>query len=129
MAMQGPFADEYWRAMETEMETLEVEMQSWELVRRTSEMNVLPSTWAFKCKRRPDGLVKKFKARFCVRGDRQKEGVDFFETYSPVVQWILIRVMMILAAKLNLKSAQCDITAAFLHAKLPVDEHIYVHQA
>ena len=36
---------------------------------------------------------------------------------------------MILAAKLNLKSAQCDITAAFLHAKLPEDEHIYVHQA
>ena len=48
--MQGPFADEYWRAMATEMETLEVEMQSWEVVRRTSEMNVFPSTWAFKCK-------------------------------------------------------------------------------
>ena len=86
MAMQGPFADEYWCAMETEMETLEVEMQSCELMRRTSKMNVLPSTWAFKCKRRPDGLVKKFKARFCVRGNHQKEGVDFFETYSPVAQ-------------------------------------------
>jgi len=91
-------------------------------------MNVLPSTWAFKCKRRPDGQAKKFKARFCARGDRQIEGVDYFETYSPVAQWTSIRAMMILASKLNLVSAQYDITAAFLHAKVPAHEKIYVHQ-
>ena len=71
--------------MKMELNTLENEMESWELVPRTSEMHVLPSTWAFKIKRFPDGLVKKFKARFCVWGDRQKEGVDYFETWSPVL--------------------------------------------
>eukprot|EP00804_Cyclotella_cryptica_P006884 CCRYP_020802-RA/>CCRYP_020802-RA protein AED:0.48 eAED:0.48 QI:0/0/0/1/0/0/2/0/93 len=37
-------------------------------------MHVLPSTWAFRLKRFPNGLAKKFKARFCIRGDRQIEG-------------------------------------------------------
>ena len=89
-------------------------------------MNVIQSTWAFKCKRFPDGLIKKFKARFCARGDQQIEGVDFFETYAPVVQWTTIRLMLILEVLLGLKSKQGDVTAAFLHAKLPEDEEVYV---
>eukprot|EP00956_Cyclotella_meneghiniana_P012674 scaffold18024_cov31-Cyclotella_meneghiniana.AAC.1 len=91
-------------------------------------MNVLPSKWALKLKRFPDGLVKKFKARFCVRGDRQIEGVDFFETWAPVVQWTTVRSMMTLAAKMDLQSAQADITAAFVHAPLDPGEEIYVKQ-
>ena len=71
-----------------------------------------------------DGTAKKFKARFCVRGGRQKEGAKFFETYSPVAQWTTIRSAMVLAAKLGLVSAQCDITAAFLHAVLPPTKNI-----
>ena len=42
--------------------------------------HVIPSTWAFKCKRYPDGYIKKFKERFCARGDKQLEGIDFFKT-------------------------------------------------
>ena len=53
-------------------------------------MNVLPSTWAFKIKHFPEGSVKMFKAHFCAHGDRQKEGIDFFETWAPVVQWSAI---------------------------------------
>ena len=86
----------------------------------------VPSTWAFKIKRYPDGHVKTFKARFCVRGDRQKEGVDYFETWAPVVQWSTVHIVMILAIKLNLISVQCDITAAIIHGR--VTETIYVNQ-
>jgi hypothetical protein len=80
-------------------------------------------------KRFPNGLVKKFKARFCVRGDKQIEGVDFFETWAPVVSWPTVRALLILATKMELVSAQADITATFVHAELDEDEHIYVHQA
>jgi hypothetical protein len=73
-ALNSPFAERWWQSMEVEINTLENELQAWELVEREPWMNVLPSTWAFKLKRFPDGLVKKFKARFCVRGDKQKEG-------------------------------------------------------
>ena len=68
--MNGPFTEDYWEACNTEVGTLEG-MEAWEVVNRTLEMNVIPSTWAFKCKHFPDGLIKKFKARFCARGDRQ----------------------------------------------------------
>ena len=127
-AMNSTDADKWWDAMSTEMETLEMELRAWKLVRREPWMKVLPCTWAFRIKRFPDGLVKKFKARFCVRGDMQTEGVDFFETWSPVVQWSTVRTVMVLSTKLGLRTAQADVTAAFVHAALDPDEHIFVHQ-
>ena len=69
MAMNGLLSAEYWKACETELKTLEEDMNVWTLVKRTPDMNVLPGTWAFKCKRYPDGAPKKHKARFCVRGN------------------------------------------------------------
>ena len=53
---------------------MEDEVNVWTLAERTPEMNVLPSTWAFKLKRFPDILAKKFEARFYVEGiDRYME--------------------------------------------------------
>ena len=128
MAMNGPFAENFWKACEVELDTLENEMNTWDYVKRTPGMHVLPGTWAFKIKRFPGGLIKKFKARFCVRGDRQKYGINFWETWSPVVHWSTIRTIMILAAKERLVSSQCDITAAFVTAPIPPDEVVYVEQ-
>lgn len=124
-AMRGPFADEYYKAAEVEVETLE-NINAWDVVERDVATNILPGTWTFKCKRYPDGSVKKFKARFCARGDRQKEGIDFTETYAPVAQWTTVRTMLILECLLGLKSKQGDISCAFLHAELTPDEKIYV---
>jgi hypothetical protein len=125
MATHGPFQEEFWKAMRVELDTLINKFDCWEYVPHPGT-NVLPSTWAFKIKRYPDGRVKKFKARFCARGDRQQEGIDYFETWAPVVQWLTVRVVMIIAAILDFTSVQCDITAAFIHGH--VSEPIYVHQ-
>ena len=124
-AMNGPFREEYWEAACKEVETLEF-MDDWEVVDRTPDMNVIDSIWAFRLKRFPDGMIKKFKAQFCARGDQQLAGVDFFETYAPVVQWTTVQLMLILEILLNLKSKQGDVTAAFLHADLGEDEKVYV---
>jgi hypothetical protein len=128
-AMNSPQAEQWWNATKVEMETLEGDLDAWELVVKTDEMkNILPCKWAFKLKRFPDGLVKKFKGRFCVRGDRQKEGIDYFDTWAPVIQWTTVRTMLILAAKLGLHLAQANITAAFVHARLKPTDEIYVRQ-
>jgi hypothetical protein len=119
-AMNGPNSEGFWEAMATEINTLFNKMGAWDVVDREGWMNVLPSTWAFKCKRFPDGLIKKLKARFCVRGDKQLEGIDYFETFAPVVSWTTVRLMLILSLILNLATRQVDYTAAFLHA--PIDE-------
>ncbi|KAL7480100.1 hypothetical protein ACHAW6_005809 [Cyclotella cf. meneghiniana] len=71
--------------MSAEMETLEVDLKAWKLVKPESWMKILPCTCAIHIKRFPDGLVKKFKACFCICGGCQTEGIDFFETWSPVV--------------------------------------------
>ena len=123
--MKVPFADEYWKAAFKEIQILE-EMNAWDVVDIPDGKNVIESTWAFKLKRFPDGLVKKFKARFCAQGDQQLEGIDFFETYAPVVQWTTVRLLLILEVLLDMKSKKGDITAAFLHADVSHGEEIYV---
>ena len=72
-AMSGPHADQFAEASREEITTLQ-DIGAWEKVKRKDWMNVLKSTWAFKIKRFPNGLIRKFKGRFCVRGDMQIEG-------------------------------------------------------
>jgi hypothetical protein len=91
-------------------------------------MNVLPSTWALKIKWFPDGTLKKVEAQLCANGDRQKEGIDFFETWAPVVQWSTIQIVMVLAETLGLQLVQCDVTAVFIHGRVPLEEKSYVYQ-
>eukprot|EP00970_Alexandrium_tamarense_P013493 scaffold3441_cov152-Alexandrium_tamarense.AAC.1 len=85
-------------------------MNAWTVVEREDDMNIIDSTWAFKLKRYPDGMIKKFKARFCAR----------------VVGWTTVRLLLILEVLLDLISKQGDVTAAFLHADLPDNETVYV---
>ena len=119
-AMNGPYSDGYWKAAELELHTLIDLMDAWEIVPREDWMNVLPSTWAFKCKRFPDGTMRKLKARFCVRGDMQQEGVDYFDTFAPVVSWTTVRLLLVMSIMFDLATKQVDYTCAFLHA--PIDK-------
>ena len=57
----------------------------------------------------------------------QLEGIDFFETYAPVVTWTTTFLMLILEILLQFKSKQGDITAAFIHAKLEENEKVSVN--
>jgi len=118
-AMCGPDREGYMRAAEIEIDTLR-EKDTWEEVNREEWMNVLPSTWAFKCKRFPDGTVRKYKGRFCVRGDRLIKGVDFFETFAPVVNWTMVRLLLIMLIVLGLATSQANYTAAFVQS--PIDK-------
>ncbi len=113
--------------MELEIATLEA-MNVQEVVEYdpSSMPNVIRLTWVFKCKHYPDGLIKKFKARFCARGDMILEGTDFFETYAPFLQWTTIRLMFNLEVLLDLKSKQGDVLAAFFHSDLAPGETVYV---
>ena len=102
-ATTGPNSKGFWDAMDTELATLE-RKDAWDKVDRTTDMNVLDSIWAFKIKRFPDGTLRKLKARFCVKGFQQIEGVDYFETYAPVVFWIMVRIMLVLSLILHLNT-------------------------
>jgi hypothetical protein len=122
-AMNGPDAAGFMKAMEIEIETL-IKMEAFVVVDRESWMNVVSSVWAFKRKRYPDGSIRKLKARICARGFEQVEGVDYFETFAPVVQWMTVRLILIMTILLNLENKQIDYTAAFMQA--PLDHDVYV---
>ena len=74
--MNGPERDSYITAAKEELESLE-KKDACEVVSREDWMKVLPCTWVFRFKRFPDESVRKLKACFCVRADRQVEGIDF----------------------------------------------------
>jgi hypothetical protein len=80
--------------------------------------------WTNRRKRRPDGYLKKYKARLCVNGSRQIQGIDYTESFAPVVQGSTIRMANTLAAMHNLKGKQIDFAQDFIQAKLKED--IYV---
>ena len=69
-------------------------------------------------------MIQKFKARFCVRSDKQVEGMYLFDTYSPIVSWTTIRILLILKGYLRLATKQVDFSNAF--AQADVKEKVYV---
>jgi hypothetical protein len=119
-AMNGSDRGGYLKACRKEMHTLSEDKDAWDVVDREDWMKVLPITWAFKCKRYPDGRIRKFKARFCARGDWQVKGIDFFDTFAPVINWTSVRLLLIPSAILGLSTKQVDYTASFVHA--PIDK-------
>ena len=77
--------------------------------------NILPAVWAMRRKRDLiTNKILKYKARLNVHGGKQIYGLDYFETYSPVATWIVIRFIMILSIILKWNSKQIDFIMAFL---------------
>ena len=74
--------------------------------------------WSFKRKRKPDGTITKYKARLCCHGGQQEWGVNYWDTYSPVVSWSSVRILMTLAKLHNLHTKSIDFVQAFPQAKV-----------
>ncbi|KAF3622552.1 hypothetical protein FXO38_31214 [Capsicum annuum] len=73
-----------------------------------------------------DGTIDKYKARLVVKGFKQKEGLDYFDTYSPVTRITSIRMLISLAAVYGLEIHQMNVKTAFLNGEL--EEEIYMEQ-
>ena len=82
--------------------------------------------WIFKRKLKVDGSIDKYKARFVVKVYKQKEGVDYFDTYSPITRITSIRMLMAIAVLHNLEIHQMDVKTASLNDEL--NEEIYMEQ-
>ncbi|KAL0458385.1 UNVERIFIED_CONTAM: Retrovirus-related Pol polyprotein from transposon TNT 1-94 [Sesamum latifolium] len=79
-----------------------------------------------KKKLKPNGSVDKFKARLVAKGFKQKEGIHYFDTYSPVAELTTIQVLIVLASVYSLPIHQMDVKIAFLYGEL--EEKTYMDQ-
>ena len=124
-AMQRPDSEKWLEAMKSEMESMKVN-DVWTLVDPPEGVKPIGCKWVFKRKRGIDRKVEICKARLIVKGYRQRYGIDYDETFSPVAMLKFIRIMLAIAAHLDYEIWQMDVKTAFLNAELI--EKVYMIQ-
>jgi hypothetical protein len=92
--------------------------KTWTLCPRPSHQHVIHNKWVYKIKRKSDGAVDMFKARLVAKGFEQTSGIDYTDTFNPVIKPSTIRVILALAVYFNWMIKQLDISNAFLHGSL-----------
>jgi hypothetical protein len=121
----SPDADDWKEGVHNEMDSI-LSNGTWEVTDRPYGCKPVGCKWVFKKKLKPDGTIEKYKARLVAKGYTQKEGEDFFDTYSPISRMTTIRVLLFLAASYGLLVYQMDVRTSVLNGEL--DEEIYMEQ-
>ncbi|CAI7898494.1 unnamed protein product [Closterium sp. NIES-53] len=115
-AIEGPYSSQ-WQA------TMEAEMASWKSTGTYIDevplpgANIVSGKWIFRVKRPPISPPV-FKARYVARGFSQRQGVDFFQTFSPTTKMTTLRVLLHVAAQRNYELHSLDFSTAFLQGSL-----------
>lgn len=124
-AMSRDDREKWQEAMLDEINALK-RNEVWTLVDRPVDENIVDNKWVLRIKRKPNGDIDRYRARLVARGFSQIEGIDYNETYAPVVNASIVRLLMAYAAKEGLEISQFDVKTAFLYGYL--DEKIYMEQ-
>jgi hypothetical protein len=100
--------------------------KTWTLCPRPSHRKVVRNKWVFKLKQKSDGTIDRYKARLVAKGFDQEGGIDFHDTFSPVIKPATIRLVLALAVHFGWFIHQLDISDAFLHGLL--EEEVFMEQ-
>jgi len=115
-----------WKeAMLSEYDAL-MKNKTWHLVPPQKGRNVIGCKWVYKIKRKSDGSLDRYKARLVAKGFKQRYGIDYEDTFSPVVKAATIRVILSLAVSCGWSLRQLDVHNAFFHGLL--EEEVYMQQ-
>jgi Reverse transcriptase (RNA-dependent DNA polymerase) len=109
--------------MEEEMKSMRSN-NVWELVDLPEGRNAIGNKWVLKIKRLADDSIDRYKTRLVVKGYTQQEGIDYEETFSPIVRCTSIRFILAIIVNLDLELHQMDVKTAFLNDNLK--EEIYM---
>ncbi|GKE13537.1 ribonuclease H-like domain-containing protein [Tanacetum coccineum] len=103
-----------------------IDNNTWVLVPRPPNVNIVHSMWLYKHKYNADGSLSRYKSRLVTNGRSQQQGIDCDETFSPVVKPATIRTVLSLKVSRQWPIHQLDVNNAFLHGHLT--ETVYMHQ-
>lgn len=124
--MSDALADANWcAAMHTEHEAL-LRNKTWHLVPPIPGRSVIDCKWVYKVKQHPDGSIERYKVRLVAKGFKQRYGLDYEDTFSPVVKVATIRLILSLAVTKQWSIRRLDVQNAFLHGVL--EEEVYMKQ-
>ena len=124
-AMRRDDSKAWHEAMQSEINSM-YENQVWNLVNLPDGKKAVRNKWVFKRKTDMNGNLSTYKARLVAKGFTQVQGIDYDETFSPVVMFKSIRIMLAIAAYYDYEIWQMDVKTAFLNGKL--DEDVYMLQ-
>ena len=124
-ALHGPHSEQWREAMQEEIDSLQ-EHDVYELTELPRGRKAVGCKWVFKIKHNADGSVERYKARLVAQGYSQRYGLDYDETFSPVVRFESIRTVVALPVQRGLKLHQIDVTSAFLNGEL--EDEVYMEQ-
>lgn len=124
-AVSGSDSSFWLAAMQKEMSFLEDNL-TWTLTSLQSNHVAIKVRWVYKVKRNIDGSIERRRARLVVKGFTQRPGIDFTETFSPVLKYDSLRVILAIAAVDDLDLFQFDVASAFLQS--PLVGELYVEQ-
>lgn len=108
---------EWCNAMESELNAMKAN-NTWDVVPLPNEKNSVGCRWVYKIKHGSDGKIERYKARLMAKGFNQKEGIDYFETYSPVAKLVTVKILLAIAAIKKWNLVQLDVNNAFLNGAL-----------
>ncbi|CAI5529521.1 unnamed protein product [Closterium sp. Naga37s-1] len=112
----GPYSSQWQTAMDAEMAPWKSTGTYVDAV-PPSGANIVDGMWIFRVKR-PPGSQPVFKARYVARGFSQRQGVDFFQTFSPTPKMTTLRVLLHVAAQRDYELHSLDFSTAFLQGSL-----------
>ena len=116
--------DTQWQvAMQQELAALH-QNNTWDLVPPPPGKKTIGSRWVYKIKLKSDGSLERYKAPLVAKGYNQQYGIDYQETFSPVVIMTTVRCLIALAASRHWPLFQLDVNNAFLHGDL--HEEVYM---
>lgn len=120
--------DSLWKdAMAQEFSAL-ISNGTWTLFPRPTHHHTIRNKSVYKIKRKADGTLDRFKARLVAKGFEQQSGVDYSDTFSPVIKPSTIRIVLALAAQFQWPIKQLDVSNAFLHGSLQDEVYMEQHQ-
>ena len=122
-ALQSDHAEGWKEAMNEEVQSLK-KNKTWTVVAHPRNTAILKGRWTYKIKRDEKGNVSRYKARWVVKGYEQRFGIDYDQTFAGVAKNSAWKVVLSLAAQLDLEIEQMDVITAFLQGD--IDEVIHV---
>lgn len=126
-AMSSDESHLWLKAMRQEVDSLN-KLQTWSLSKLPANRKAIKCKWVYKKKYNSHNQVERYRARLVAKGYSQLKGIDYEETFSPVVRLDTIRFILAYVAKMDLEMVHFDVATAFLYGALDEQRELYMEQ-